>query len=95
MGVLKNLFPRSTTSDNTGLLSSHKGCSRDKIRPSTMISSLVYDLGKQFFGHPSRIHDVPIKLMQFCYITTTITSGTGIFSGDIFVKAVALKIFKL
>ena len=30
--------------------------------------SLVYDLGKLFFGHPSRIDDVPIKLTQFCYI---------------------------
>ena len=27
----------------------------------------VYNLGKQFFGHPSRIDDVPIKLTQFCY----------------------------
>ena len=30
--------------------------------------SLVYDLGKRFFGHPSHIDDVPIKLTQFCYI---------------------------
>ena len=30
--------------------------------------SSVYDLGKQFFGHPSRIDDVPCNLTQFCYI---------------------------
>ena len=31
--------------------------------------SLVYDLGKRFFGRPSRINDAPIKLTQFCYNT--------------------------
>ena len=31
--------------------------------------SSVYDLGKQFFGHPSHIDDVPIKLTQYCYKT--------------------------
>ena len=30
--------------------------------------SLIYDLGKQYFGHTSLIDDVPIKLTQFCYI---------------------------
>ena len=29
--------------------------------------SSVYDLGKRFFGHPSRIDDVPCNLTQFCY----------------------------
>ena len=29
--------------------------------------SSVYDLGKRFFGHPSRIDDFPCNLTQFCY----------------------------
>ena len=29
--------------------------------------SLVYDLGKQIFGHPSHIDDVPCNLCKFCY----------------------------
>ena len=29
--------------------------------------SLVYDLGKRFIGHPSRIDDFPCNLPQFCY----------------------------
>ena len=29
--------------------------------------SSVCDLGKRFFGHPSRINDVPCNLKQFCY----------------------------
>ena len=29
--------------------------------------SSVYDLGKRFFGHPSRIDDVSCNLTQFCY----------------------------
>ena len=28
----------------------------------------VYDLGKRFLGHPSRIDDFPCNLTQFCYI---------------------------
>ena len=28
-----------------------------------------YDLGKRFFGHPSRINDFPCNLTQFCYRT--------------------------
>ena len=28
--------------------------------------SSVYDLRKQFFGHPSRIDDFPCNLTQFC-----------------------------
>ena len=32
--------------------------------------SSVYDLGKQFFGHPSRIDGFPCNLTQFCYIVS-------------------------
>ena len=31
--------------------------------------SSVYDLGKRFFGHPSRIDDFLCNLTQFCYIS--------------------------
>ena len=30
--------------------------------------SSVYDLGKRFFEHPSRIDDFPCNLTQFCYM---------------------------
>ena len=30
--------------------------------------SSVYDLRKQFLGHPSHIDNFPIKLTQFCYM---------------------------
>ena len=33
--------------------------------------SLVYDLGKRFFGHRSRIDDFPCNLTQFCYSSTS------------------------
>ena len=36
--------------------------------------SSVYDLEKIFFGHPSGIDNVPIKLTQFCYIPDPISS---------------------
>ena len=34
--------------------------------------SSVYDLGKLFFGHPSRINDFPCNLIQFCFITISL-----------------------
>ena len=36
--------------------------------------SSVHDLRKLFFGHRSRIDDVPIKLTQFCYSDTQQTA---------------------
>ena len=47
--------------------------------------SSVYDLRKLFFGHPSRIDDVPIKLTQFCSMTAidTIVDGGGFQNVDL------------
>ena len=42
-----------------GTLSILDGC------PKKSFSS-AYDIGNQFFGHPSHIDGVPIKLTQFC-----------------------------
>ena len=40
--------------------------------------SSVYDLGKRFFGHPSRIDDFPCNLTQFCYnIIPAVVRGVG------------------
>ena len=37
--------------------------------------SSAYDLGKRFFGHPSRIDNIPIKLTQFCHIMCPVCKG--------------------
>ena len=44
--------------------------------------SSVYDLGKLFFGHPSCIDDVTIKLTQFCYMP--IFHQPGVWFGVLF-----------
>ena len=40
--------------------------------------SSVYDLGKQFFGHPSCIDDFPCNLTQFCYIMVEVNDVTDL-----------------
>ena len=46
--------------------------------------SSVYDLGKRFFGHPSRIVHFPCNLTQFCYNTEMgcipISCGFGVLN---------------
>ena len=53
-----------------------------------------YDLGKHFFGHSSRIDDVPIKLTQFCYITSFIYGVLEIWHHSI-IKVISIKRFAL
>ena len=60
--------------DNTALLSSHRGCSKDGCPKKSFFLGL-YDHGKRFSGHPSCIDDVPIKLTQFCIFLNHLDRG--------------------